>query len=171
MGACIRSGGLLGSAHTTVHLSPQLCLHDSTLSSLSSLQSLSHVRLLRPHRLQPARLLCPQNSPGKITGLGCHFLLQGIFPTQELNPGLLHCRQILYQLDYEGTSASNQSEWEYFYHKSQKCYKSGVVPLVELSVKHFLACQWEKAMAPHSSTLAWKIPWMEELVGCSPWGC
>ena len=28
----------------------------------------------------------------------------------------------------------------------------------------------EKAMAPHSSTLAWKIPWMEELVGCSPWG-
>ena len=29
----------------------------------------------------------------------------------------------------------------------------------------------EKAMTPHSSTLAWKIPWMEELVGCSPWGC
>jgi len=29
----------------------------------------------------------------------------------------------------------------------------------------------EKAMAPHSSTLAWKIPWTEELVGCSPWGC
>ena len=28
----------------------------------------------------------------------------------------------------------------------------------------------EKAMTPHSSTLAWKIPWMEELVGCSPWG-
>ena len=29
----------------------------------------------------------------------------------------------------------------------------------------------EKAMAPHSSTLAWEIPWTEELVGCSPWGC
>ena len=28
----------------------------------------------------------------------------------------------------------------------------------------------EKAMAPHSSTLAWKIPWTEDLVGCSPWG-
>ena len=28
----------------------------------------------------------------------------------------------------------------------------------------------EKAMAPHSSTLAWKIPWTESLVGCSPWG-
>ena len=29
----------------------------------------------------------------------------------------------------------------------------------------------EKAMAPHSSTLAWRIPWTESLVGCSPWGC
>ena len=33
------------------------------------------------------------DSPGKNTGVGCHTLLQGIFPTQELNPGLLHCRQ------------------------------------------------------------------------------
>ena len=42
------------------------------------------------------------DSPGKITGVGCHFLLQGIFPTQELNQGLLRCRSILYQLSYEG---------------------------------------------------------------------
>ena len=35
-------------------------------------------------------------------GVGCHFLLQGIFLTLELNPGLLHCRQILYQLTYKG---------------------------------------------------------------------
>ena len=34
--------------------------------------------------------------------MGCHFLLQGIFPTQGLNPGLLHCRQILYRLSYKG---------------------------------------------------------------------
>ena len=34
---------------------------------------------------------------GKNTGVDCHFLLQGIFPTQGSNPGLLHCRQILYQ--------------------------------------------------------------------------
>ena len=38
--------------------------------------------------------------PGKNTGVDCHFLLQRIFPTQGLNPGLLHCRQILYQLRY-----------------------------------------------------------------------
>ena len=43
----------------------------------------------RPHGLQPARLLCLWNFPGKNTGVGCHFLLQGIFPTQGLNPHLL----------------------------------------------------------------------------------
>ena len=37
---------------------------------------------LQPHGLEPARLLCPWNSTGKIPGVGCHFLLQGIFPTQ-----------------------------------------------------------------------------------------
>ena len=43
------------------------------------------------------------DSLGKNTGVGCQFLLQGIFPTHELNSGLLHCRQILYQLSYEGS--------------------------------------------------------------------
>ena len=55
------------------------------------------------HGLQPARLLCPWDSLSKSTGVGCHFLLQGIFPTQETNPGLLRCRQILYWLSYEGS--------------------------------------------------------------------
>ena len=58
---------------------------------------------LWPHGLQPARLLCPWDSPGKNTAVGCHFLLQGILPTQESNQGLLHCRQILYWLSYEGS--------------------------------------------------------------------
>ena len=40
----------------------------------------------------------PWGSPGKNTGVDCHFLLQGIFQTQGLNPGPLHCRQILYHL-------------------------------------------------------------------------
>ena len=53
---------------------------------------------LRPHGLQPIRLLCPWNSPGRNTGVGCHSLLQGIFPTQGQNLGLLHYRQILYCL-------------------------------------------------------------------------
>ena len=45
----------------------------------------------------------PGNFPGTNTGMGCHALLQGIFPTQESNPGLLHCRGILYQLSSQGS--------------------------------------------------------------------
>ena len=44
---------------------------------------------VRPHGLQPARLLCPWGSPGKNTGVGCHALLQGIFPTQGRDSSLL----------------------------------------------------------------------------------
>ena len=54
----------------------------------------------QPHGLQPTRLLHPWDFPGKSTGVGCHFLLQGIFPIQGLNPGLLHCRQTLYRLSH-----------------------------------------------------------------------
>ena len=39
------------------------------------------------------RLLCPWHFPSKDAGVECHFLLQGIFPTQESNPGLLHCNR------------------------------------------------------------------------------
>ena len=58
---------------------------------------------LQSHGLQPIRLLCPWDFSGKDTGVVCHFLLQGIFPTKGLNPGLLHCRQILYQLSSQGS--------------------------------------------------------------------
>ena len=58
---------------------------------------------LWPHGLQPTRLLCPWDSPCKNAGVGCHFLLQGIFLTQGSNPGLLHCRQILYRRRYKGS--------------------------------------------------------------------
>ena len=43
------------------------------------------------------------DSPGKNTGVGCHTLLQGIFPTLALNPGLLHCRQMLYHPSHQGS--------------------------------------------------------------------
>ena len=57
---------------------------------------LSRVRFLQPHGLQPARLLGPWDFLGKNTGVGCHSLLQGIFPTRGLDLSLLHCRWILY---------------------------------------------------------------------------
>ena len=47
-------------------------------------------------------LYSPWNSPSQNTGMGSFSLLQGIFATQGLNPGLLHCRQILYQLSHKG---------------------------------------------------------------------
>ena len=65
--------------------------------------SRSVYQILRPRGLKPTRLLCSRDFSGKYTGVGCYFLLQGIFPTQELNPGLLHCRQILYHLSHQGS--------------------------------------------------------------------
>ena len=53
---------------------------------------------LRPHGLHS-----PWNSPGQNTGVGSLSLLQGIFLTQESNQGLLHYRQILHQLSYQGS--------------------------------------------------------------------
>ena len=50
-----------------------------------------------------AALYSPWNSPGQNTGVGSLSLLQGVFPTQESNPGLPHCRWILYQLSHKGS--------------------------------------------------------------------
>ena len=63
------------------------------------------------------RLLCPWNSPGKNTGVGCQSLLQRIFPSQGLSPSLLHCRQILHllshhQLEWVAISFSNAWKWK-----------------------------------------------------------
>ena len=51
---------------------------------------LSRVQLFATLWVQPTRLLCPWDFPDKNTGVGCHFLLQGIFPSQGWNLGLLH---------------------------------------------------------------------------------
>ena len=93
-------------------------------------KSLSRVRLFATP-WTPIRLFRPWDFPGKSTGVGCHFLLQGIFPTQGLNPGLLHCRQMILSLSHQGINAGNPSS----------------IPGLE------------KGKATHSSTLAWRIPW------------
>ena len=74
-----------------IHAFQVLCVSHSVVSNS-----------VQPHGLYPIRLLHPWNSPGKNTGVGSHFLLQGIFPTQGSNSGLLYCRQILYWLGCEG---------------------------------------------------------------------
>ena len=58
---------------------------------------------LQTHGLWPTKLLCPWDSPGKDTRVGCHALLQGIVPIQGLNLGPPHCGQILYCLSYPGS--------------------------------------------------------------------
>ena len=58
---------------------------------------------MQPNELYPTRLLCPWNPLGKNTGVSSHSLLQEVFPTQGSNPGLLHCRYILYCLSHQGS--------------------------------------------------------------------
>ena len=64
----------------------QVCMHACACAQLCP--------PLRPHGLQPTRLLCPWDSPSKNTGGGCHFLLQGIFPTQRSNRRFLCLLQL-----------------------------------------------------------------------------
>ena len=52
---------------------------------------------------KPARLLCPWNPPGKNTGVGCHFLPQGIFPMQGSKLGLLHWQEASLPLSHQGS--------------------------------------------------------------------
>ena len=64
--------------------------HMHTCACTCVLSCFSRVRLCATLQMQPARLLCPWDSPDKNTRVGFHALLQGIFPTQGWNPGLLH---------------------------------------------------------------------------------
>ena len=68
---------------------------------VDSLESESESRSVMSNTLQPYGLYSPWNSPGQNTGVGSLSLLQGLFPTQGQNPGLLHCRRILYQLSHK----------------------------------------------------------------------
>ena len=65
---------------------------------------------MRSHGPQPTRFLCPWDSPGKNTGVGCHFLLQEILLTQESNPGLLCCKKILYCLSHQRSPYHSHSQ-------------------------------------------------------------
>ena len=55
---------------------------------------------------------CPWNSPGENTGVGSLSLLQGLFPTQGLNSGLLHYRWVLYQLSHKGSPRIKEDSYQ-----------------------------------------------------------
>ena len=72
-------------------------------------KSLSRARLFAsPWIVACTKLLHSWDFQGKSTRVGCHFLLQGIFPTQGSNPGLPHCRQMLYRLSHQGSRYSSK---------------------------------------------------------------
>ena len=104
-----------------------------------------------PHGLQPARLLCPCDSPGKNTRVGCHALLQGILLTNGSNLGLLHYRQILYLwATREAHIGFNLLKFKSTILPSEKDISAQVLfffPYIFqllFPVLHFLVCSWLK---------------------------
>ena len=80
---------------------PNISIYNSALTPAFRFKRHSVVsNFLRPHGQRSLAGYSLRDSPGKNTEVGCHFLLQGIFPTQGLNPGLLYCKQILYHLNH-----------------------------------------------------------------------
>ena len=104
---------------------------------------------LGPQWTVAPRLLCPWNSLSENTGVGCYALLQGIFPTQGSNPGILHYRQILYHLSHRGshkeririsTSIHQKQRPHFFFNYSQSsfnCYLLSQWPFIS---NDFLQC-------------------------------
>ena len=127
---------------------------------------------LRPHGLQPDRLLCPWDSPGKNTGVGCHFLLQGIVPIQGLNPHLLSL------LHWQAGSLTT-STWEAWVYSLSWHIKQRSIGFISASpggsvIKNLPANEGdmglilgqedplEKKMSTYFIILVWRIPWTEE---------
>ena len=89
---------------------------------------------LQLHGREPTRLLCPWDFPGKNTGLGCHFLLQGIFPIQGLNPYLL-CL-LYWQADSLLLSLYRWATWEPQTDTYQRVIVSTLVVVREVAKPH-----------------------------------
>ena len=120
---------------------------------------------LRPHGLHSL-----WNSPGQTTGMSSYSLLLWIFLTQELNRGLLHCRQIVYQLSYHNYSHVCTKEGLHWWlsDKESSCNAEdagdvGSIP-GERSPGEGLGnpLQYSCLENPHGQ---------RSLAGCSPWGC
>ena len=112
----------------------------------------------RSPTFQADSLLSEPPEKPKNTGIGCHALLQGIFPTWELNLGLPHCRWILYQLSHQGSPLGNMLLCKMYVHMHTPTYLGG--GLVAKSC-WLLATSWTAAhQAPQSKisqtkTLEW----------------
>ena len=99
----------------------------------SAVKSESESLSVMSDSLRPQGLYSPWNSPGQNTGVGSLSLLQGSFLTQGSNPGLLHCRWILYQLSHKGSPRI--LEWVTYPFSSRSS------PTQELN-RGLLHCRW-----------------------------
>ena len=108
--------------------------------------------------LRPQGLCSQWNSPGQNTGVGSLSLLQWIFPTQGSNPGLPHCRQILYQLDHK--ARPRILEWV-DYPFSRGSSNPGIEPGSPALKAHSLLTELpEKPWGVHYSASWWCVVWL-----------
>ena len=110
---------------------------------------MSESRSVTSDSLQPHGLYSPWNSPGQNTRVGSHSLLQGIFPTQGSDPGLPHCRQILYQLSHKGSNTSWLQEMSPSFTLSSKLFR-----LKDIFVYHvaLISSHWRTASVNRVNT-------------------
>ena len=120
---------------------------------------------VRPHRRQPTRLPRLWDSPGKNTGVGSHFLLQCMKVKSESEVAQ-SCPTLSDPMDcslpgssVHGIFQGRVLEWGIYTLLHIKLITNKDLLYSTVCVCMYLS---EKAMAPHSSTLAWKIPWTEE---------
>ena len=133
--------------------------------------------------LWPPGLYSPWNSSVQNTGVGSCSLLQGIFPTQVSNPGLLHCKRILYQLSHQGSPGDTVSDHQIlnmFLYISQHCTwletSWSVLTNGNVNVNDALLCVqggyehvWVSALPCYSMKAAWtsEIPLKKTCLSCT----
>ena len=156
------------------------------IATLCVLSRFSHVWLSDPMDCSPPGLLCSWDFPGENNGVGFHFLLQGIFLTQGLNPvSCTACRFFTNWTMREDSSFSYTSIltqkylificFFHFWINKASCFRRGRndsnTNMESISSKmktkgkirfHDLSFVLEKETATHSGTLAWRIPWTGE---------
>ena len=91
--------------------------------------------------LRPHGPYSPWNSPGQNTGVGSLSLLQGIFPTQAVNPGLPHCRQILNQLSHKGSLIFEIKWLQILKHTSKTYYQISLHHIFYISRSKYRKCR------------------------------
>ena len=124
--------------------------------------SVQFSRSVVSNSLRPHGLYSLWNSLWQNTGVGGLSLLQGIFPTQGLNRGILHCRRILYHWATRENNRYISQKLQLWHIKDSAQMIKNLPEMQETQVQ---SLGWEdpleKGMATHSSILAWRIPWTE----------